>query len=876
MHPKITLSNGVNVELEKTPFASGGEADVYRIISPSNYSHQVLKIYKQDKRTKHKEEKLNFLIKNKPNLSSNNGHHSVVWPIHVAYQNNSFLGYTMPKATGIKLELLCHPKLPKSLSPDWDKFSFNTPGSVDLRMKLCFNIAVALAQVHSIGSYVLVDMKPDNVIIRPDGLISIIDIDSTEILSGNQVLFPAQVATPEYTPPEFYISLKDIEKNLIPETWDRFSLSIIFYRLLLGIHPYTASLKPPYESLTNVSDLIQKGFFPNGRHRDKFRTIPPPHNNFFRISKQIQHLFLSTFEESHSNVTIRPSADDWCKVLSPEPFITIDRNLPSKSTRFLLKREVVFNQIKKTSQIKLHKPIYLKIEKSKNFLIRIKKLLFKSEKEIALNLIFQTQKTIDTQYGSIYDLYNRLLEYQNSLNAKQKEIKRVTLLNVEELIVKYKFKSKEIDVIAENKIEMERREKIIFQKKFIQNSSILEQKIKDSHNNIVKSFELQLITEKDNFSATLYSLNDREKIEIQKLDDHLNTTLELIKRKIQVHEKNFLSRVEGLYKFQLNGIERRKTDLKNRELKLISDALERYQSVFYNNSLNQYVIYNDRYSIFTDSHAKPDRIVSNLNRNGIVTAADIKGIDDSGRILKANGTWVKVPEVAITRAKKLEVWRKKMERQSPAASLPQSLPYSEVIKVKQLLANDLQKIEDDERILIKEILAQKNMPNSEFALVLAQSKENELEITREIQHKKQLVLTEIGRQRNEIQKRINNISKNISKMISAQNDKFELATKNDREELKNLNKKREFEFQRITKEYDPIHKELEEKICILNKNFELEMNSLINHAEIEFKAIEDDNDLKIKQYNTSAKEMANRYNDLVDNLLWQQSSFKHS
>jgi DNA-binding helix-hairpin-helix protein with protein kinase domain len=421
MNRKITLSNGVNVEFAKTPFASGGEADVYDITSPPNYSHQVLKIYKQDKRTKYKEEKLNFLIKNKPNLSSHNGHHSVVWPIHVAYQNNSFLGYTMPKATGIKLELLCHPKLPKSLPPDWNKFSFSTPGAVDLRMKLCYNIAAALAQVHSIGSYVLVDMKPDNVIIRPDGLISIIDIDSTEIVYSNQVLFPAQVATPEYTPPEFYTSLKDIEKNLIPETWDRFSLSIIFYRLLLGIHPYTGSLKPPHESLTNVSDLIQKGFFPCGRHKEKFRTIPPPHNNFFRISKQIQHLFLTTFEESHSNVTLRPSADDWCKVLSPEPFITIDRNLPSRLTRFFLNREVVFNEIKKTSQIKLHKPIYLKAEKSENFLIRIKKLLFKSEKEIALNLILQTQKTIDTQYGLIRDLYNRFLEFMISLITWQKE-----------------------------------------------------------------------------------------------------------------------------------------------------------------------------------------------------------------------------------------------------------------------------------------------------------------------------------------------------------------------------------------------------------------------------------------------------------------------
>jgi len=104
-----------------------------------------------------------------------------------------------------------------NLSKEWNKFSFQTPGSIEARLKLCFNISAALSQIHSFGSYVLVDMKPDNVIVKPDGLISIIDIDSTEILKNNTLLFPAQVATPEYTPPEYYTSIKDIEKNVIDE-----------------------------------------------------------------------------------------------------------------------------------------------------------------------------------------------------------------------------------------------------------------------------------------------------------------------------------------------------------------------------------------------------------------------------------------------------------------------------------------------------------------------------------------------------------------------------------------------------------------------------------------------------------------------------------
>ncbi len=97
---------------------------------------------------------------------------------------------------------------------------------------MCFNLSAALSQIHSYGSYVLVDIKPDNIMIRPDGLISIIDMDSTEVIANGRLIFPAQVATPEYTPPEYGKSIRNIEKDIIGETWDRFGIAVIFYRIL--------------------------------------------------------------------------------------------------------------------------------------------------------------------------------------------------------------------------------------------------------------------------------------------------------------------------------------------------------------------------------------------------------------------------------------------------------------------------------------------------------------------------------------------------------------------------------------------------------------------------------------------------------------------
>ena len=91
MKQKVKLSNDTVIEIENSPFASGGEADVYEITSPTNYTKQVLKIYKTEKRTKSKEDKINFLIANKPNLVPLNDHHSVIWPIHTAYISNKFV-----------------------------------------------------------------------------------------------------------------------------------------------------------------------------------------------------------------------------------------------------------------------------------------------------------------------------------------------------------------------------------------------------------------------------------------------------------------------------------------------------------------------------------------------------------------------------------------------------------------------------------------------------------------------------------------------------------------------------------------------------------------------------------------------------------------
>ena len=313
----LSLHNGDTIHTEDQAFASGAEGDLYRIVSPGNYTGLVLKLYKPEKRTTEREQKIKYLMENPPDLPPDDTHQSIIWVRHVAYLNRgAFAGFTMPLAKGEKLEVLSSLRLSNLLSTAWHRFDLTKPGSLELRMKVCFNLAVAIHHIHTEGRYVLADMKPENVMISPNGLISIVDTDSVEVVEDGVMLYQPPVATPEFTPPEFYGGVKPGEQ-LIEPSWDYFSMAIIFYKLLLGIHPFSANNhKPPYQQYSTLAEMIEHGLFAHGSKRPYMGIIPPPHNAFNALPAEIKSLFMRCFEEGHSIYHLRPSAEEWCKALA--------------------------------------------------------------------------------------------------------------------------------------------------------------------------------------------------------------------------------------------------------------------------------------------------------------------------------------------------------------------------------------------------------------------------------------------------------------------------------------------------------------------------------------------------------------------------------
>ncbi len=302
------------IELAATPFAGGGEGDLYKIKSPTAYQNYVAKLYHPHKISQEREEKTEYLIEHPPLGLSENG--SIVWIKDALYTKDyKFVGFIMPFAKGKKLELLCLGKLPKKIGKNWARFDLKHPDALKYRLRICFNLAAAIYQMHATDHYVLVDLKPENIIIQPNGLLAIVDTDSVQVIENEVAIFPAPVATPEYTPPEFYRSHRQ-ENGTIGEPWDRFGLAVIFYKLLCGIHPFAGSAKPPYDNLVSLHEKIEHGLFVHRTlNRSVFSVIPPPHKQFEKLDPNLQELFIQCFEEGHQNPEARPAADEWCSAL---------------------------------------------------------------------------------------------------------------------------------------------------------------------------------------------------------------------------------------------------------------------------------------------------------------------------------------------------------------------------------------------------------------------------------------------------------------------------------------------------------------------------------------------------------------------------------
>lgn len=320
---KILTNDGLTkVSITRKPIAVGGEGFVHFLTHPK-YGNCVLKLYKtQDKAEKNKEKILYMMRQTPPCV---NDRVRFCWPFGAAFDENEqyFRGYVMLKAFEGSRDLTILDTYSPSQSiaeqfpddTDWhEKFELNTNRGLQNRLRILYNWVSAIHALHALGKYVMVDIKPENILATHDGKISVIDMDSCQVVDRSKLLFECSAKTPNYFPPEAYAAVK--AHQALDYRCDSFAMGCCIYSILIGCHPYTnVRLLNPFnnDQYNTISSRIRANLYYRGNNAQYLSRIPnlDLHKNLDRLTDEIISLFDRTFTDCHD----RPAMTEWMSAL---------------------------------------------------------------------------------------------------------------------------------------------------------------------------------------------------------------------------------------------------------------------------------------------------------------------------------------------------------------------------------------------------------------------------------------------------------------------------------------------------------------------------------------------------------------------------------
>ncbi len=171
------------------------------------------------------------------------------------------------------------------------------------------NFTETVKSIHKSG-YVIGDIKPQNILVDNQALVSIVDTDSFQVKSGNTV-YRCHVVTEGFTPPE----LLGVDVSNVAQTvyHDRYRVALIIYHLLFAKHPFDQGIWQGSGDEPPQVDKMKRGIWINnsqGLLQAHVSTIP-----LKVIHPKLQELFIRCFNDGHKDATKRPSAEDWSAAL---------------------------------------------------------------------------------------------------------------------------------------------------------------------------------------------------------------------------------------------------------------------------------------------------------------------------------------------------------------------------------------------------------------------------------------------------------------------------------------------------------------------------------------------------------------------------------
>lgn len=334
-------TSGAQYQIEEQRLAGGGEGSVFGIQGQPQF---VAKIYKENRRTSEREQKLCHMIQYRLTPDQLK---QITWPQDVLYDENGFAGYVMPRLDKTD-----------SLVSIYSN-GFDNKYDIRYRVLAAINLCVALKTVHEMGQ-VCGDLNPQNICINLDTTdavngfhVTLVDTDSYHFTADGKT-YRCEVGLGDYIAPELQnkmaqgYDLKNVPLPSYTKETDLFALAVHIFTLLMnGCHPFACAK----ENNVKVSDIaqiqetsfrdsvvapqpienIKNGFFPFFDIKDGI-TTPIYAPAFQYLPEEIQVLFIRTFVEGYEDPSKRVTEDEWIDAL--------------KNTKFV-KRECGANEAKK-------------------------------------------------------------------------------------------------------------------------------------------------------------------------------------------------------------------------------------------------------------------------------------------------------------------------------------------------------------------------------------------------------------------------------------------------------------------------------------------------------------------------------------------------
>jgi DNA-binding helix-hairpin-helix protein with protein kinase domain len=273
---------------------SSGEGKIYT----TNKSGFLAKMYHNP--TPERSAKLQVMVNNPPDDPTlSQGHISIAWPKDLLQDSGgSILGFLMPEIkNGQTLINVYSPRYRKKKAPGFNWVYLHVTA---------MNIAFIMDALHK-KNYVVCDIKQQNLLVQPDGRVSIIDTDSFQIrdpITGK--IHRSHVGSGEYTPPEmFNVDFTTVDRA---DLHDRFGLAVIIWQLLFSNHPFSGEWVGGGNQ-PNIDKLIHQGDWIYGKNSQlKPTPLSIPLNI---VHPEIARLFRKCFDDGYRTSYARPSAADW-------------------------------------------------------------------------------------------------------------------------------------------------------------------------------------------------------------------------------------------------------------------------------------------------------------------------------------------------------------------------------------------------------------------------------------------------------------------------------------------------------------------------------------------------------------------------------------